>query len=314
MLVVEHKSNGVAQDLSEQPASQVPEVLGPHPLYGVASRKLAEDGVDPVAKAAQEGAPFGSRIERLASVRRDEFDAYTLRQLSLHFRRPVIAVPDGDTAGGIQEFRYDRKLVGVRRGHREACDEPRPADPYVHPETVEGLLEKGVLAESGLPAEAPAAVSASEEARRQGHRVAQGEGGIVGGERKKLLPEALLDLPKVGCLSEEGGPMDLVEGGEPPSVVPAEEEVDALVGVYAEELSDYLEGENLRVRKLWRRAALTNAATLEPVVDKAEDGDDEGAKIHEKTSVTFSVVGLTPSVGRSSLWLKSSNKLAHGVS
>jgi hypothetical protein len=54
---------------------------------------------------------------------------------------------------------------------------------------------------------------------------------------------------------------------------------------------------------------------FEPVVDKAEDGDDEGAKIHnKKTSAAYGAIESTPSVGRSSLWLKSSReKLAHGV-
>src|SRR5215207_9789818 len=149
--MVEHKSNGVTQDLPKQPASQVPDVLGPRPLYGVASRQLAEDGVDPVAKATREGAPFGGRIELLVPVRCDELDAYTLRQLFLRFGRPVIAVPDSDPAGGVEEFRYDRKLVSVRWGQGEACDEPRPADPHMRPETVEGLLEQRVLAESSLP-------------------------------------------------------------------------------------------------------------------------------------------------------------------
>ena len=114
--MVEQEGYGVAEDLTEQPAGQVPEVSGPHLLYGVATCELAEDGVDPVAKAAQEGAPFGGRIELLAPVRRDEFEACTLRQLLLRFRRPIIAVLDGDPTSGIEEFRYDRKLVGVRAG------------------------------------------------------------------------------------------------------------------------------------------------------------------------------------------------------
>jgi hypothetical protein len=54
--VVEQEGDGVREDLPKQPASQVPEVLSPYPLDRVASRKLAEDGVDTVAKAAQIGA------------------------------------------------------------------------------------------------------------------------------------------------------------------------------------------------------------------------------------------------------------------
>jgi hypothetical protein len=60
----------------------------------------------------------------------------------------------------------------------------------------------------------------------------------------------------------------------------------------------------------------TQEILREPVVDKAEDAHDEGAKIHKKkTSVMFGTIGLTPSVGRSSLWLNPSpEKLAHEVS
>src|SRR5919107_6222654 len=185
LLMVEQKSDGVAQDLSKQPAGQMPEVLGPHPLYAIAPGELAEDGVDSVAKPAQAGAPFGGRIELLAPVRREELNPRAPRQLFFRFGRPVIAVPDGDPAGKLHELRYDRKLVGVSRGQREAGDDARPADPHVHPEAVEGLPDERVRAESGLPAEAPAAVGTGEEApRRQGHRVAEREDGVVGSERK----------------------------------------------------------------------------------------------------------------------------------
>ena len=40
-----------------------------------------------------------------------------------------------------------------------------------------------------------------------------------------------------------------------------------------------------RVGELRGRTALANAKILEPVVYEAEDGNDEGAKIHKKTSV-----------------------------
>jgi hypothetical protein len=51
----------------------------------------------------------------------------------------------------------------------------------------------------------------------------------------------LLELPEVGCLSGEGDPMYLAGGEELFAVVIAEEEVYALVGVYAEELADGLD-------------------------------------------------------------------------
>jgi hypothetical protein len=93
--------------------------------------------------------------------------------------------------------------------------------------------------------------------------------------------------------------------------VPPEEEVDALVGIDAEELSDDLYGRDLRIRELGCGSAASDAPPFETVVYGAEDGNDEGAKIQEETSVTFGTIGTTLSVGRSSLLLKSSKKTLH---
>jgi hypothetical protein len=67
---------------------------------------------------------------------------------------------------------------------------------------------------------------------------------------------------------------------------------DSLVGVHTEELSDDLNGEDLGVGELGSWAALSNTATLEPVVDEAQDGNDEGAKIHEREDLLYASVGL----------------------
>jgi hypothetical protein len=164
----------------------VPEVLGPHPLYGIALRELREDGIDAVTKAAQIGASFGGRVALLAPVRREELDTRTLRQLSLGLGRMVIAVSDGEPAGGLDKLWQYGKFVGIGRSYREAGDEPRPADPDVHPKAVKGLPEQGVLTEGGLSLEPAAAVGTSEQARWQRHRVANGEAAIVRSEREEV--------------------------------------------------------------------------------------------------------------------------------
>ncbi len=176
-------------------------------------------------------------------------------------------------------------------------------------EAVEGVLEESIFAQSGLSLEAFASVGASEKARRQRYRVHEREGRVVWGEREGILPEALLYLPEVGGLTGEGGTVDVAEGREPLGVVPSEEEVESLVSVEPQELSDDLYGEHLCIGEVWGGAALAQGfPVFELVVNQAEDGRDEGAKIHKKTSVTFGAIGLTPSVGRSSLWLKSSRE------
>ena len=63
----------------------------------------------------------------------------------------------------------------------------------------------------------------------------------------------------------------LLECGEPFTVVTAEEAVDALVGVKAEELSDDLEGEDLSIRELGCGSATSDASPFETVVDEAEE-------------------------------------------
>jgi hypothetical protein len=114
--MVEQESHGVTEDFSQQPTAKVPEVARPHPLYGVTSRKLAENGVDAVAKAAQEGTLSRSGISFLGGVRSQKLYTHR-RQLLLGLRRMVVAVPDDQAGGGLDEFGEDRELVDVGRSH-----------------------------------------------------------------------------------------------------------------------------------------------------------------------------------------------------
>jgi hypothetical protein len=101
----------------------------------------------------------------------------------------VVAISDDQARSSLGEFWEHGKLVGIGRGYRDAADHPRPANPYVHPKAVEGLPEKRVLGEGCFSFEAAAAVGAGKQASRQGQRVHQREGRIVGSEGEELLPE-----------------------------------------------------------------------------------------------------------------------------
>jgi hypothetical protein len=289
--MVEQEGNCVREDFAHQPAGKMPEVPGPHSLYGVTLHKLRKDGVDAVAKTAQIGACFGMGVSAFVLVGCDELDAYC-GQLFLGLGRVVVAVPDQKAGGSLEEFGEDAELVGVGWSYRDTANDPWPADPRVHPEAVEGLFEERVLSESSLPAESTATVGSREGARRQGQRVRQSEGRVVGSEGEKLLPESFLDLPEVGCLPREGGAVDDPERREPLTVVPSEEEVDTLVGVEPQELAHDLYGEDLGVGKLRSGATPTDTPSFELIVYEAEDGDDEGAKIHESEDLLLASVGL----------------------
>jgi hypothetical protein len=205
--------------------------------------------------------------------------------------------------------------VGICRSYRKPSNDAWPANPRVHPETVEGLLEESVFAESGLSLKTPTAVGSGEQARRQGERVCQSEAGLVRGLGQELLPEELLGLPEVGRLPGEGGAMHQHQVREEVSVVAPEVRKELRVFVEPQELSDDLDGKDFRVAERWGGSASSEAPeVLESVVCEAKDGYDEGAKIQQKTTATSGAIGLTLSVGRSSSLLKSSKKLAHRVS
>jgi hypothetical protein len=115
----------------------------------------------------------------------------------------------------------------------------------------------------------------------------------VRGLGQELLPEALLGLPQVGSLPGEGGAMHPPEAREEAGVVPAEVGEELRVLVEPQELADDLDGEDLRVGKRGSGSACSEAPEArESVVDEAEDGHDEGAKIHESGDLLFAAVGL----------------------
>jgi hypothetical protein len=66
--MVEQEGYGVAQHLMEQSACQVPQIACPYALYAVALCELGKDGVDAVAKAAQQGATFGIGVALFGPV------------------------------------------------------------------------------------------------------------------------------------------------------------------------------------------------------------------------------------------------------
>ena len=241
--MVEQEGYGVREDFAQHSACQMPQIARPHPLYAVALHKLREDGIYAVAKPAQQSAFLRSRISLLGGVRSHKLYAHRAQELFLCLGRVIVAIPDHDAAGTFDDLGQHRELMSVGRSHREVRDETGPRHSHMHPEAVEGLPKKCVLAESGLSTKTATAVGASEEARWQGQRVADGEGGVMRGEAEKLLPEAFLELPEVSTLSGEVGAVDLAEGRGPFAVVKAEVAVKSTVGVYAEELTYDLYGE-----------------------------------------------------------------------
>ena len=160
-MVVEQDSNGVREDRSQQPTSQVPQISRPYSLHGVTSGELPKGDVYSVMKPAEEGTPFGIRFTLLGEVRSQKLYAH-LRQYLPAIGRVAVAVPADDPRGTLGEFGHYRELVGVGRRYGEASDGARPAGPRTHPEAVEVLLEERVFAKGSLAGEATTTIGTSE--------------------------------------------------------------------------------------------------------------------------------------------------------
>jgi hypothetical protein len=104
-LVVEQVGYGVAEDLPQQPAGQVPEVTRSHLLYGVTLCELRKDDVDAVAQRAQIGASLRVGISLLGAVGCEKLYALTSNQPFLGLGRVVVAVSDG-SRGTLQPLRW----------------------------------------------------------------------------------------------------------------------------------------------------------------------------------------------------------------
>ena len=66
-----------------------------------------------------------------------------------------------------------------------------------------------------------------------------------------------------------------------------------------EQLADDFDGENLGIEE--RRSGCAGSKAPEardPIIDEAEDGHDEGAKIYEREDILFASVGVGPAERR----------------
>jgi hypothetical protein len=90
--LIEQDGEGVAENLAQQSASEMPGVPSLDALGVVALSELAEDGVDAIAQMAQDQVPARVRVAGLVARRGNELDALG-GQLSANPRRVVVAVP-----------------------------------------------------------------------------------------------------------------------------------------------------------------------------------------------------------------------------
>src|SRR5215207_2104401 len=292
-LLAEVNADGVTQHLSQPAACQVPAIPRPHSLGPVALSQLREYRLYPASLLHQRARPrpflalFGLLVgcEQVQSL---------LAEPPGEVRAPVVPVGQDPSLCPFEQPFGHREFVDIGRSEAEADDHPGPANPKVRSQAVEGLLVDLVVAESALFGQEPAAVSPSEPTHGDGEGVHQTEERVEADlPAQQVLPQSLFGDPQIGRLTRESGAVHLPQGWEELPVVTPEVGEEVLLGVDAEKLADDLDGQDLRVGKLRVGTALTQLGfSFEPVVNEAEDGDDESAKIHESEDLLLASVGL----------------------
>jgi hypothetical protein len=133
----------------------------------------------------------------------------------------------------------------------------------------------------------------------------------VGNEEEKLLPETLLSFPQIGGLPGEGGAMHTFEVREEVGVVASEVRKEFRVFIEPQELTDDLDSEYFAVaesRSGSRTLRRPSLATRSSMRQKTATMKVLRSIRRRSPLRLYGAIWLTPSVGRSSLWLKSSRE------
>ncbi len=113
--MVEQEGHGEREDISKQPACQVPSVA--RPLHGVASRQLRKDGDYPVARSAEEGTPLGIRVELLGGVWGQKLRNIGRNpRVDLHLLNSNARGGDVTRVEGVAEMAWDARPRSKSRG------------------------------------------------------------------------------------------------------------------------------------------------------------------------------------------------------
>ncbi len=92
MDLIKEQGHGVAEDLAEPPAVQMPGVLDPDPLHLVTVHQLAKGRIDAVSDPTKERAALRPRVVSGTGEGRRQLDRVLL-QFFLEEGRQVVAVP-----------------------------------------------------------------------------------------------------------------------------------------------------------------------------------------------------------------------------
>ena len=131
--------------------------------------------------------------------------------------------------------------------HGKAGDHPGPAQVNMDPEAIEGLPGQDILPESPLSSEALAAVCPGELTDRKGEAIHQSKGRVILNGAQDMLPYLLLDLPEVGRLAQESGPMHSRHCRKEVPIMLAEIPVQGGVLAEAQEFSHHFQRQYLKL-------------------------------------------------------------------
>ena len=184
----------------------------------------------------------------------------------------------------------------------------RPTNPQMSSEAQVGLTSNLIISKSCFRPQSATAIWSREVT--YGHRktICHRYLTIKVHLLKQFLPNLLLDLPEIGCMTNKDRSMNVQNGWKPITIMTLEEQVQPLVCSYSQKLSREFHGDDFIVAHSKLMSSFSKSVFRHILANNTGHTDQKCANIHWGTPVQSFVWGIP-----NSYLISSPLKLAHGV-
>lgn len=294
----------MCQNLAEDPACKMPQILSPDFFDPEVMRPLAKDRFDFPANSFPVFPNCGRKIGRFPILgdRDRKFKVLSSFQLLFQGLGKIGAITDKKAGVVLGKFMNHPDIGNIARSQVEGLDHAYGVDLNVQSESIEGLRAQ-FLAEGSQSFKEPGSLGSHKAAGVERHAV-HDEGCILEGTGK-MAEKRIFDFPKIRRLPQKCDAGRQI--GEEVSVELFKEPEQFLIRFKAEVLTDNLHGKDFAIPQLGKRTAFTEAAPREiffhKIINFAEDLHDIIIQIHWALLGLLKGFVTTLSFGRRALFI-----------
>lgn len=264
-----------------------------HTLESTPIRQLPKDRVDEIANSPQDGTFIGCGFGRMSFAKRSLQENASLAQASLQVRQPVVPISQYDPISAFQQRGRDFAVLFIGTSQEQMGDQPRPAQARMQPEPIKGLSVGIVFVITCGAAKANAPRSTGKTIDQHRHTINNANQRIIANRLiTQLAPEAFLDAPQIGGLSNKGTSSQLSKSEEKVRVVLAKVLKQLLVLRQTQVAAHDFHRENLAIRQFWHGTSLPKSLSVSygqhHLVNSTKTCDNKVVQLHEGPLQSFS--------------------------